>query len=98
SGPFINRNHFADFLVLGIGPLLAWLLHAARHYLSGDSRRKVTLTPKEMLELCAVGTAASLVVFTVLLSASRGGCLALLLAGGVLVTIYLCRGLADSRF
>lgn len=98
SGPFINRNHFADFLVLGIGPLLAWLFHTARHYISSSSTSKAVLKPREVLELWAVGAAASLAVLTVLISASRGGCLALLLAVGVLVMIYLSRGLADGRF
>ncbi len=39
-----------------------------------------------------------MVAATILLSRSRGGALVLLIAGVVLVTIYLCRGLADSRF
>ena len=45
----------------------------------------------------ALGGAASLVVTAILLSQSRGGSLALLASGGVLVTTYLCRGLADRR-
>ena len=28
NGSFINRNHFANFLVLGVGPLVAWLVGA----------------------------------------------------------------------
>ena len=98
SGPFINRNHFADFLVLGIGPLLAWLLHAATRSYAANARRKTAGTAKEMMIVCAVGGAAVLVAAAALLSRSRGGALAMLVAGAVLVTIYLCRGLADSHF
>jgi O-antigen ligase/tetratricopeptide (TPR) repeat protein len=31
KGSFTNRNHFANFLALGVGPLIWWLLHAFRH-------------------------------------------------------------------
>ena len=29
-GSFVNRNHFADFLALGIGPLIWWMQDASR--------------------------------------------------------------------
>lgn len=98
SGAFINRNHFADFLVLGMGPLLAWLLHAATQLMATDSQSKAVGNTKEKIVAWTLGGAAVLVATTVLLSRSRGGVLVLLVAGVVLVTAYLCRGLADSRF
>ncbi len=97
SGPFINRNHFADFLVLGFGPLLAWLLGASGFFQTRGSRRRLTANAKDRMIIWALGGAASLVVTAILLSQSRGGSLALLVSGGVLVTTYLCRGLADRR-
>ena len=30
KGSFANKNHFAHFLALGVGPLIWWLLHASR--------------------------------------------------------------------
>ncbi len=98
SGPFINRNHFADFLVLGLGPLLAWLLQAAMQAAVTNSRRKKAENSKETIIAWTLCGAAVLVMMTVLLSRSRGGTLVMLVAGAVLVTAYLCRGLADSRF
>ena len=35
KGSFTNRNHFAHFLALGVGPLIWWLLYAARGMRSG---------------------------------------------------------------
>ncbi len=50
SGPFINRNHFADFLVLGLGPLLAWLLHAATQFKPADLHRNTAGRAKQLIE------------------------------------------------
>lgn len=97
SGPFINRNHFADFLVLGTGPLLAWLLYAGKDFMWAGPQTKTASGAKQIIILWGLGGAAALVAMTTLLSRSRGGTLALLAAGAVLVTIYLCRGLADRR-
>ncbi|MGA2799556.1 MAG: O-antigen ligase family protein, partial [Thermoguttaceae bacterium] len=35
KGSFTNKNHFAHFLALGVGPLIWWLLHASRRMRSG---------------------------------------------------------------
>ncbi|MEQ9411604.1 MAG: O-antigen ligase family protein [Fuerstiella sp.] len=37
KGAFTNRNHFAQFLSLTIGPLLWWLFHDVRRFLQGDT-------------------------------------------------------------
>ncbi|HEX5472303.1 MAG TPA: O-antigen ligase family protein, partial [Lacipirellulaceae bacterium] len=97
SGPFINRNHFADFLVLGVGPLLAWLLNASKSFHISRSRSKSSTVAKDKILFWALGSAASLIAMTILLSRSRGGAIALLVCAGTLLTIYLCRGLADRR-
>lgn len=98
SGAFINRNHFAGFLVLGVGPLLAWLLNATGHATTGQCRTHKINNPKQLMVAWALAGAAAIVATTVLLSRSRGGVLALLVVGAVLVTVYLGRGLADRRF
>jgi O-antigen ligase/tetratricopeptide (TPR) repeat protein len=98
SGPFINRNHFADFLVLGLAPLLAWLLHATKNLRAAGSTRKGATTVKDSILIWAIGAAAVLVVAATLLSRSRGGAIAMLVAGAVLVAVCLLRGLADRHF
>jgi O-antigen ligase/tetratricopeptide (TPR) repeat protein len=98
SGPFINRNHFADFLVLGVGPLLAWLIQTLMRFQSAGSPRKAASNPKDILIFWVLGATAVLVIATILLTRSHGGALAMLVAGGVLVTAYLACGLADRRF
>jgi tetratricopeptide (TPR) repeat protein len=35
KGSFANKNHFAHFLALGVGPLIWWLLHVSRRMRSG---------------------------------------------------------------
>jgi tetratricopeptide (TPR) repeat protein len=98
SGAFINRNHFAHFLVLGIGPLVAWLLVVtSRHGHSAlDEKAPTTATRR----IAGLGLAAALVLVTlgVLGSRSRGGAVVLLVAGAVLVAIYMYRRIVDSRF
>jgi O-antigen ligase/tetratricopeptide (TPR) repeat protein len=98
SGPFINRNHFADFLVLGVGPLLAWLLHAVNQLKRPQPRHNSPVVSKQWLTSWFLGTAAAVVVFAVLLSHSRGGAIVLLVAGTILVSTCLYRGIADRRF
>lgn len=98
AGPFINRNHFADFLVMGIGPLVSWLLFAAKTPRVLSPHHESPARLKQLLTIWALAAATALVLLTILLSRSRGGTIALLVAGTVLVTIYLCHGLADSRF
>lgn len=35
KGPFVNRNHFAQFMALGIGPILIWIVS---HYSNSSSQ------------------------------------------------------------
>lgn len=88
-GPFSNRNHFAQFLILGIGPL-SWL---------GLREVFAPMTPGEQNSrfqrqrghgALALGLAAWLLIVA-LATASRGGALA---AGCALITAVLLMGLA----
>ncbi len=98
EGPFINRNHFADFLVLGFGPLLSYLPLANRSSTTSAARHHLQSDMKPPIVAGVLAAAAALVMTTILLSRSRGGAVALLVAGAVFVTICLSRGLVDRRF
>lgn len=83
KGSFTNRNHFAQFLALGIGPLIWWLQDALRH------RRRGEMT------VYWLGLALGVVLFAGLLSLSRGGMAAMLLAA-VVATALCWRGGASG--
>ncbi len=92
KGAFTNRNHFAHFLALSIGPLVWWML-AQRADTHGGIRQLKGLGPakanhsqfdkivdmKMLLMVCAVGG----VVVSIMLSLSRGGMVAAALASTV---------------
>jgi O-antigen ligase/tetratricopeptide (TPR) repeat protein len=97
AGPFINRNHFASFLVMGVAPLVCLIPLAARKQLPA-TRRPVPLDPRRLAATWSLAAATALVVLCILLSRSRGGAVALLISGAVVTTLYVRRGLADQRF
>jgi O-antigen ligase/tetratricopeptide (TPR) repeat protein len=98
AGPFINRNHFADFLVLGMGPLLSLLPLALKKPDASAARHRSTPSAKQRFVTWSVAAATAIVLVTILLTRSRGGAVALFVAVGMLLAIYLSRGLADRRF
>ncbi len=95
KGSFSNRNHFAQFLALGIGPLVWWLQDALRHGRRGvlpregagreSGRRRHGRIDTRRGELTAylLGLALAAVLFAGLLSLSRGGIAAMVLAATV---------------
>jgi len=82
TGSFANQNHFAQFLVLGMGPLI-WTAHAA------CADRRATGRGAFVVPVCGAGLAA----LAVLLSLSRGGMLAL----GVALSAYAAIGCARHQ-
>lgn len=102
TGSFSTRNHFAHFLVLGSGPLLAWIV---LHLLGSQGKSKAKSSkfgapanrksPSVMLMLTA---GFGVVAFAVLMSLSRGGALALLVASSIAVAVYFWRGLVSGAF
>lgn len=88
KGAFTNRNHFASFLALGVGPLVWCLTSAAVRARSNDPAPQPTLlSPSSVMGLVVLAT--SVVVFGSLLSLSRGGAIALGVAFVVSgVTLY----------
>lgn len=79
KGAFTNRNHFAQFLVLGCGPLLWWIMRLLddRKSASGSFGSAPTTTNNKDTLLAGLLVALGIVVFAALFSLSRGGMLAL---------------------
>ena len=101
-GSFLNKNHFAHFVVLGVGPLLAILVK----YVALDREQPATVSrrvrrPQSRRQpsylVVASGAGLALAVFAVLLSLSRGGALGLAAAGVVALGYYWRRRAIDGR-
>jgi len=97
---FGNRNHFAHFLALGIGPLIWWLQDVSRRK---GARRPApfrrSAAELQGLELSATFRvlALGIVLFAVLLSLSRGGALVTCLAAAIAVAVCYRAGSAGLR-
>jgi tetratricopeptide (TPR) repeat protein len=98
SGAFINRNHFAHFLVLGIGPLVAWFLHVVRQPDQAAADHPGQGIAMRRLGGWVIAAAIIFVVLAGMASRSRGGAVVLVVAIAVQVGIYYFRGVVDSRF
>ncbi|MCS6977577.1 MAG: O-antigen ligase family protein, partial [Gemmatales bacterium] len=79
-GPFVCRNHFPFYLNMCIGLGLGWLLSVRREYHNLDQHPNVPLAVLQQPEVLWLGSGLGLMVTSVLLSRSRGGIVALLLA------------------
>ena len=90
-GAFSNRNHFAHFLALGIGPLIWWLqatqrrTRARQSVAAGDRFNSAGTLRAVPLALLVLAVAA--VSFAVMMSLSRGGVAAFFLATAVCVAV-----------
>jgi O-antigen ligase len=90
KGSFANRNHFAQFLALGIGPLLWWLQDASRRRraTAGAADRLAAVQPRgDERKTYLLGLALGIVLFAGLLSLSRGGISALFLAAAICTVV-----------
>ena len=94
KGTFSCRNHFAHFLALGTGPLLAWIVLRSQE----QSQAKSDQESKIRLSDIALYLGLVLTVFAVLLSLSRGGAVALTIVSAFGLTIYYWRGLVTGSF
>ena len=99
SGGFTNRNHFADYLVLGIGPIAAWIVLRSRANLKAFSSRgrRRSQTPPVSQPVLLGCVALGIVTAMVILSASRGGAVALLASAAVLLAAFASRSLIAAR-
>ena len=92
KGPFDNRNHFAHFLALGLGPLMWWWLRRAnvQHESSRPQRIQTTQLPARAARATIVGAVAmAIVIFAALMTFSRAGCLMILVALAISTVAYL---------
>lgn len=99
KGSFTNRNHFAQFIALGVGPLIWWIQDAVQSI--GRRRRYGRFRSGEnRFELDTVvalrSVAFALALFVGLLSLSRGGAVAIFLAALVSMLV-LYRGSLITR-
>ncbi|HLA84606.1 MAG TPA: O-antigen ligase family protein, partial [Thermoguttaceae bacterium] len=95
KGGFTNRNHFADFLALGIGPLIWWLCRAN---VRREPARGSVSTRRGDASNVALVVAVVAVVFAALLSLSRGGNTALLLAAMIAAVVCGRAAALQGRF
>jgi O-antigen ligase/Tfp pilus assembly protein PilF len=95
NGSFTNRNHFAHFIVLGVGPLVTGIIALDR--LSSGVRKN---NPPSRSQFLIPGLIAGLVivVMAVCLSFSRGGMIALGVSLTVLFSLCRLRGLLNGRY
>jgi O-antigen ligase/Tfp pilus assembly protein PilF len=98
KGSFTCQNHFAHFLVLGIGPLLAWATLQMRGAFQNNLKAKhhacLTSTAPHITLLVCIG----LVALAVLLSFSRGGSLALVTSSTIALAYYYLRGILSANY
>ena len=93
KGAFTNRNHFASFMALGIGPLV-WCLTAIS-LKTKSTQKSGQLTSGSYLPAGLMSVAISVVIFAGLLSLSRAGAITLGVAC-VVSGIFLYRSAAIS--
>lgn len=97
KGAFTNRNHFAQFLALSVGPLTWWMIQERRlHADESSSPARKGLGPAQgshsefgtlfNVRLLMLISATATVLLSVLLSLSRGGMLA---AGSAFLVVLL---------
>ncbi|MBN1590810.1 MAG: O-antigen ligase family protein [Pirellulales bacterium] len=101
KGSFTNRNHFAHFLALGIGPLVWWLHSMYRGGDQSGQRRFSTgdrgLTRERVARFLLI-SAVTLVVFASLLSLSRGGNSVMFLAATIAAVVCGRAAAVRGRF
>jgi O-antigen ligase/tetratricopeptide (TPR) repeat protein len=96
-GCFTNRNHLAQFLALGIGPLIWWTLRRFHDQENPHSGGK-ELTPEfHRMAVLALLLALGITVLASLLCYSRGGLLSLGIAAGVSFGLLCRMNLASAK-
>ncbi len=100
NGSFTNRNHFAHFLALGVGPLIWWIQHAwrsrhhhTRHHFAQHTQDIPTIKLGPGFRILAF----AVVLFAILLSLSRGGALVTFVAVAIAVAVCYRAGVLSFR-
>lgn len=97
-GSFSNRNHFASFLVLGVGPLVRWLVAMFRAMPGARGHRREPTGLTDWLKHTLLLAGLVVVLLAILLSCSRGGAMALATAALTVSAIYWRWHLIDAKY
>lgn len=97
-GSFMNRNHFASFLVLGVGPLVRWLVAVLRDQAEVTHHRRQASGAAAWLPAAILGASLTIVLLGIFLSFSRGGTIALVIATLVIGIAYWRWQLIDEKY
>ena len=100
KGAFTNRNHFAQFLVLGCGPLLWWITQLLENRQAGPgsfgSSSKTSSNNNDTL-FAGLLVSFGVLAFAVMYSLSRGGMLALGVSLVVMLGALFWTGVLSGR-
>ena len=100
KGAFLNKNHFAQFAALSVGPLVWWLgVHTAsdkRHRFDHSQGRSNPRSPHSLMPVL-LAVALGAVVTAVLISRARGAFVALSVASIVLVAMLFSKSLINRK-
>jgi O-antigen ligase len=100
KGAFLNKNHFAQFAALSVGPLVWWLgIHTAPNERQRFERshRKHTRSSPRLLPTVLLAAALGAVVTAILISRARGAFVALSVASTVLVVMLFSKSLINRK-
>jgi len=100
KGAFLNKNHFAQFAALSVGPLVWWLgIHTAsgKRQSFERSRRKHSQCSSRLFSTVLLAAALGTVVTAVVISRARGAFVALLIALAVLVVMLFLKSLINRK-
>ncbi|MBN2475479.1 MAG: O-antigen ligase family protein [Pirellulales bacterium] len=101
KGSFTNRNHFAHFLALGIGPLIWWLQHHLdrRQHQAGYTADPLMDDLQNRSRISGLRIVAlGIVLFAGLMSLSRGGMAVMFLAAALSVAVCYWAKTLGRRF
>ena len=97
-GCFTNRNHLAQFLALGAAPTIWWLLRRLQQQVRDRRDNRGMPTGMHVIAVTLLAVSMTGIGLTILMTLSRGGLLALVIAS-LVSTVLMCRnGLASLSF
>ncbi len=100
KGAFLNKNHFAQFAALSVGPLVWWLgVHTAPNERRRfeRTRQKDTQSSPSFIPTMLLAAALGAVLTAVLISRARGAFVALSIASIVLVVMLFWKSLINRK-